>query len=250
MYVNLVNWFKISQLIIPCHHLHRSPASTWTWSIVFRSLIWSSHPILFICLQRVRELGQLFYDLSSDHPLHPSPARTWTWSTVLWSLIWSSHPILFIRLQFVRELGQLFYDLSSDHPIPSSSSISREYVNLVNCFVISHLIIFFIRLQLVRERGQLFYDLSSDHPIPSSSSVSREYVNLVNCFMISHLIILSHPLHPSPGCTWTWSTVLWSLIWSSHPILFIRLQEVRELGQLFYDLSSDHTIPSSSSISR
>ena len=149
MYVNLVNCLNISHLIIPSHPLHLSPDCMWTWSIVWISLIWSSRPILFICLQFVRELGQSF-----------------------------------------------------------------EY-------------------------------LSSDHPIPSSSSVSSLYVNLVNCLNISHLIIPSHPLNLSPVCTWTWSIVWISLIWSSYPILFIHLQSVRELGQLFEYLSFDHPIPSS-----
>ena len=69
--------------------------------------------------------------------------------------------------------------------------------------------------------------------IPYCSSVSRLYVRLVIWLNTSHMIIPSHPLHPSPGCTWTWSIVfrLGSLIRSSHPILFIGHQQVRELGQ-------------------
>ena len=212
--MNLAKCFKISHLIIPSHPLHPSPAGTWTWPIVLRSLIWSSHPILFICLQLVRELGQLFYDLSSDHPipssssisreyvtlvncfkvshriipfhpLHPSPDRMWTWSIFLRSLIWSSHPILFIRLQNVCDLGQLFK--------------------------ISHLII-------------------PSHPLHPSPGSTWTWSY---CIKVSYLIIPSHPLHPSPDRMWTWSIVLRSLIWSSHPILFIRLQNVCELGQMF-----------------
>ena len=51
------------------------------------------------------------------------------------------------------------------------------------------------------------------------------YVNLVNCLNTCHLIIPFHPLHPSPGSTWTWSIV-------------------------FEYLTSDHPIPSSSSVTR
>ena len=52
-------------------------------------------------------------------------------------------------------------------------------------------------------------------------------MNLVNCLNTSHLIIPSHPL-------------------PFHPLL----QAVRYLGQLFNGFSSDHPIPSSSSVSR
>ena len=194
--MNLVDCFKTSCLIILFTRLQSVPR-----------------------LQFVRELGQFFNDLSSDHPFHPSPVGMWTLSIVLRPLIWSSSLlvsrkyvnlvncfktydliILFIRLQNVCELGQLFQDLSSDHHDPlhpspgsmwtwsiflirpliwsSSSPISSGYVNLVNCFKTSHL--------------------------SSSSPVSRLYVNLVNCFKTSHLIIL-----------------------------FACLQEVRELCQMF-----------------
>ena len=163
-YVNLVNCFKISHLIIP------------------------------------------------SLPLHPSLGGTWTWSIALRSLIWLSHPILFIRLQLVRELIQFLWDLSSNYPIPSTSSVSRKYVNLANCFKISHLI-------------------NPSHPLHPSPV--RTWTWLIVFKMISHRIIPSHPLHPSPGRTWTWSIVLRSLIWLSNPILFIRFQEVRKLGQWF-----------------
>ena len=118
--MNLVNCFKISYLIIPSHPLHPSPACTWTWSIVLRSLIWSSIPSSSSVSRMYVNLVNCFkisYLIIPSHPLHPSPDRTWTWSNVLRSLIWSSHPILFIRLQGVRELRQLFLDISSDHPI-------------------------------------------------------------------------------------------------------------------------------------
>ena len=116
-YVNLLNCFKISYLIIPSHSLHLSPASTWTSSIALRYLIWS----VFICLQLVRELAQLLkisHLIIPSHPLHLSSASTWACSIALRSLIWS----FFIRL------AQLLYDLSSDHPIhPFHSSPARTW---------------------------------------------------------------------------------------------------------------------------
>ena len=39
------------------------------------------------------------------------------------------------------------------------------------------------------------------------------------------------------------------LIWTSHPFIFISLQNVREHDQLFYDPSSNHPIPPSTSVS-
>ena len=57
--VNLVNCLKISHLIIPSHPVYPSSACTWTWSIVWMSLIrwtlwivwipliWLSYPIIF-----------------------------------------------------------------------------------------------------------------------------------------------------------------------------------------------------------
>ena len=42
----------------------------------FNLLTENSHPILFVDLQKVRELGQVFEDLSSDHPIHSSLVRT------------------------------------------------------------------------------------------------------------------------------------------------------------------------------
>ena len=86
-----------------------------------------------------------------------------------------------------------------------------------------------IRLQGVRQLTQLFEYPSSDHPI------------------IDELSSLS-----SLESTWT-RLIVWILvlvIWLSYPILFIRLQDVRELTQLFEYPTSDHLIPSSSSVSR
>ena len=196
-YVNLINLLKTSHLIIPSRALHLSPASkfgqflitsqliihslllhpfpesTWTCSIVWRPLIWSFLPLLFICLQQVRWFGQILKTslislfiplqlvrelvnfLKTSHLIIPSyslrlsPGSMWIWLIIWKPLIQSSFPFLFIRLQVVRELGQLFGDLSSDHP----SSISRKYFNLVN------------------------YLKTSDHPILSSLPVCRTYVN-------------------------------------------------------------------------
>jgi hypothetical protein len=128
------------------------------------------------------------------------------------------------------------------HPSPECTwPLSFVWISLIW----SSYPIFFIRLQHVREFGVFFLKTSSDHSIPFSSSVSRMYVTSVNCLNTSHLIIPSHPPRPSPGCTWTSSIVWKPLIWSSHPILFIHLQAVRELGHLFEILSSNHSIPSS-----
>ena len=95
-------------------------------------------------------------------------------------------------------------------------------------------------------------------------------MNLVKKFKTFHLII---PSHPSPESTRTW-TIVWILIWSSYPTLFIRLQgvsqddqffdtphliilsypirlqTVRELAQLFECSLSNHPILFSSSVSR
>ena len=91
-YVNYVNCFMASNLIILFHRLQP---------------------------QRVCKLGRLFEYSSSDQsiPTFSSAASTWTWSMV-WILdIWSSHPIS-IYLQFVRELCQLFqYLCISYHPL-------------------------------------------------------------------------------------------------------------------------------------
>ena len=93
----------LSSLIMSSQPLLPSPGCTWTWWIVWRRLIWLSHPILFIHL-----------------------VCTWTWSIVLnvWRpLLWSSYCIAFISLQRVSVHDQLFEDRSDD-PIPSSPSVS------------------------------------------------------------------------------------------------------------------------------
>ena len=167
-----------------------------------------------IRLQLVREICQLFENLSFDHripssssvsrmyvklvncstshliilflPLHPSLARTWTFVKCLKTLISSSYPFLFTRLpQRVRD------------------------------FFLSIILILIIW--------------------PSLSSVSRMYVNLFNCLNTSYQIILPLPLYPSPESTLI--DCLKLLIWSSYLFLFIRLQIVCKLGQLLNYLS-------------
>ena len=119
-------------------------------------------------------------------------------------------------------------------------------MNLINCLIISYLIIPSHPLQYcVGGLGQfkLFEYSFSDFPIPPSLSVSRAYVNLINCLNTVHLIILFrwHPLHLSPDRTWT--SIVWiPFIWSSYSFIFIRLQNVSELCQLFK--SSNLIIPS------
>ena len=115
-YANLVKQLKNSQsyLIILSHPLHpspgstrnRSPERTWTCSIVWRTLIWSSYSILFIRLQLVRVVN------SSNN--RPSSHKNWRrWDRMIrWEVSSdhsSDHPILLIRLQSVRELGQFFW---------------------------------------------------------------------------------------------------------------------------------------------
>ena len=230
-------------------------------------------PILFICLQKVRELDLLFeYStrhliiLSNppqgvrqlaqclntphltilwflSHPLHPSPDCTWTCSIVWIPLVWSTYPIRHAP-QGVRNLTQLMFEYPlSDHPIPSSSSVTvyRAYVNILNCLNPPQLIILYHLLHPspgCRWTCSIVC-LSSDYPIPSSCSVSRKYVNYSNCFKTSnlipsspdcegmwtwsnylnshHLINLSHRLHPSPARTWTLAIGLRLLIWLSIP---------------------------------
>ena len=124
-------------------------------------LIWSFYPILFIDLQFVRELGQLFQTshlFILSHPLHPPSGSTWTWQF----FNMTSHlTIPSLPLQDVREIWQPF-ESSSYHPIPSSSSVSRAYVNLDQMLKNSRLIITFhplLRLQAVREFFQLLCPL-------------------------------------------------------------------------------------------
>ena len=132
----------------------------------------------------------------------------------------SDHSIPLICLQNVSELelGHCKSHLSS-HPI-SPSSISRWYVNLINYLKTFNLI------------------------ISSPSSVSSQYVNLV-IYLTSNLTIPFPPLHLSPGSKWACS-----IVYTLHLIiLFLRLQIVRQLGQL---LNTPHLIILShpSSVSR
>ena len=338
VYVNLINCLNIVHLITLSHWhplLYPSPECTWTCWIVwaphllipshplqynvtapsvrelgwFKLFFWSSHPTLFIRLQSVRELAQLFEYPSSDYPIPSSPGHwhcAWTWSIqVVWILLfWISCATLFIRLQGVRQVNQLFKYRSSDHPIPlASSSLSP-----VCTWTCSNVWVPLIWLShpIFTSTPWLYVNLVdsscfSDHPILPSLSICRAYVNLLNCLNIPHLIFRSHPilsrtlalyvnlinssclntpflnflscpLYPSPVCTWTCSTVWVPLIWLSHPILssttwlyvnlvnssclstlfliilptlFIRLQSVRQLAQLLEYPSSDFPIPSS-----
>ena len=168
-YLPVLLGLNILHLIIPSHLLRMPPACTWTWSIVWIILISWTYLFIFICLQSVSELDQLFEYLSSDHLIHLSPARMWAWLgargwSIVWiSLIWLSHLISFIRRQpkFVCKLSQILGYSSSD-------------------------------------------------PLQVSS-----------CQFTG-----------TSGSTWIWSIVWIPLIWSSHPIPFIRLQWVGELGYL------------------
>ena len=122
-----------------------------------------------------------------SHPLHSFPECTWT-RLIFWILVvWLSYPTLFICLQgpSVRQLIQLF-KYHFEYPIPSAPvrrtwTWSIQVVWILLFWLGSSYPTLFIRLQIVRQHAsaQLF-----EHP---------------------RLIILSHPLHPSPACTWTCS---------------------------------------------
>ena len=199
---DLVNCLKTSHLIISLP-LHPLQDRTWTWSIVWIPLIWTSgsYPFLFIYLQDVREPDKSFENLSSDHPIPSS----------------SSNSRLYMN-QLVNCLNT-----SNLNILSSSSSISRMYVNLINCLKTSHLITLSLPLHSSRESMwilSIIFKPLIDHPIHPSSSVFRLYANLVYCLNsmnTSDLIIQSLPLHPSPDHMWTWSIVWIPLIWSSYP---------------------------------
>ena len=276
MYVNLVDCLNTSHLTIPSLPLHlslactrtwgqlfpliwssrpSSPGCMWSWSIVWRPLIWSLHHITFIPLQRVSVHDQL-EDRSfiiPSHSLYPSPDSTWICCIVWRPLIRPFHPILFIRFQTVRGLGQLLEDFSSDHPIPLPSSFFRKYVKLINHLTTSYLIICPLHPSPVRTwtwptvwRPFIW---SSNLNDLNPSSISSEYVNLVNCLNRDHQFTPSLSLRPSPESTWTGCELFEHL--SFQPIFLIRLQQVREFGQIFFkDLSSEYPISSPSSISR
>ena len=204
--------------------------------------------------------------------LHPSPERTWICLIVVY--LSSEHPIpsSFIYLQNVRELDQLFNDTSSN-PIRSSTSVSSLYANLINCLNSYHLIIPSLPLHPYPERTWIWLIveyISSDYPTPSLLYPSPECTRTCSIFFWDPLT--DHPLIPSPGSTWFGSIDYKTLIWTSHPLLFIRLQSVCELVQFLRSLiQSSHailvirlqnvcelgsnvltnnTIPSSSSVSR
>ena len=213
--------FHITHLTIPSHPIYLSPGSKWTWSIVSTSHL-----------------------INSTQPLHPSPESTWTWSIILRSLLWLSNHIFFIHLQHVCELGLLFrisHLIIQSHPLSSSpesmwtSSIFKKITHLI---ILSHPFqsspestwtsLIFIRISYLIIPSHTF------HPSPGSTWTWS------NVLRISHLIISSHSLHLSPEGTWNWLIVSGSFIWSSHFIVSIYLQNVREIGRLFQDLSSYH----------
>ena len=145
-------------LLIWSYPLHTSPDSTWTWSIVFKT----SHLILFIHLQNVRELGQLFEYSSSDHPI-PSSLSISRMYHIMYvksvNCFKMSHLIIH-PLQDVREFGQLFEYASSDHPIPPSPERTWTW-SIV--WITPHLIIpSHPCLQKVRDLCLLFLDFSSE----------------------------------------------------------------------------------------
>ena len=154
-WVNCLETFNL--IILPFLFFHFK--AVCEFGQLFKNYIWSTHSFLFILLQDVRELGQLYEYISSDHPIRSrsSVSRTCvnlincfeishliilsstfvSWSYWTWLIILRSH--LLIRLREVRELGQWIYDLSSDDlssdlPISSSSTVSRMYVNLGQLF--------------------------------------------------------------------------------------------------------------------
>ena len=162
-------------------------------------------------MQRVRQLFEPMSEDPSYRPLCPSERMCqWTWSIVWRLIIWSSHTILYpssISREYVS-LVQLFEDHSFqvDHP----SSGCRQTLSIIWIPLVwsSHLILL-SHVQRVRELVQLFEDLSPDHPISSSFSFCLQFVCELGLFFddFSNLIIPSHFLHPSPGRTWTLSIV-------------------------------------------
>lgn len=71
------------------------------------------------------------------------------------------------------------------------------------------------------------------------------FLNAPNLIIPLHF----HLFHSSAESTWT-SSIAWTPHLIIHPIFFIHLQNVREFGQLFENLSPDYLIPSSSSVFR
>ena len=83
------------------------------------------------------------------------------------------------------------------------------------------------------------------------SLIASPYISFdwVNCLETFNLIILPFLFfHFKVVCEF--GQLFENYIWSTHSFLFIRLQDVRELGQLYEYISSDHPIPSRSSVSR
>ena len=192
-------WISLIWSILSLPH-HPSPACTWILSIVWIHFFWSSYPLLFIHLQDVCELDQLFLNLSSNHPIPSSSSVSSSYVNSLNCLNISHLIILSLPLHLYPEStwtwSIVLEYFSSHQPFSSSSSVSREYVNLINCLNIAVLIILslplhpsqestwtwtivwiplfwssrpilLIRFQNVRDLRQLFGNPSSDHSIPS-----------------------------------------------------------------------------------
>lgn len=116
--------------------LHPSPGCTWFWSIVRLPFIWSSHPILVICLQDVREFGlfNTLYLIIPSRPLHlscPQDVREFGQLIEYLISIILSHPLYDSRM-YVDSVNCLKI-LSDNH---HHSPVSRLYVNLLNCLKI------------------------------------------------------------------------------------------------------------------
>ena len=73
-------------LIWSSYRLHPSPVCTWTWSIVWKLLIWSSHLILVIRFQKVRGLGQLLEHVFT-HPSSTSRATSSHYHVIWFSIL-------------------------------------------------------------------------------------------------------------------------------------------------------------------
>ena len=277
LYVNLLNCLNTPHLIIPYHPLQDIVRELELGQFKLLKYSYSDFPILpslsvsRACVNLISCLNIVhLITLSHSHPLlYPSPECKWTCS-IVWTLhlIIPSHPLQYTVT--VRELGRfkLFYD----HPILPSLSVSRVYMNLLNCLNTPLLIIQphplqgnvrelelgqfklfeytffdfpFIRPQGVRQLDQLFKYRSSDHPIIplASSFVSSLYVNMLNCLSTPNLIISSHPLQYTVTVRELGRFKLF--FWSSYPTLFICLQSVRQLAQLFEYPSFEYSISSS-----
>ena len=117
----------IPLLIILSFFLHPSPGCTWTWSIVWKYLVWSSYPILAtssyvnlvvwlnislliissLSLHPSRMYVNLVDCFNTSHliiPSYPYVSSSYVNVVKFWNT-WSSHSIFFIPLQKVRGLN-------------------------------------------------------------------------------------------------------------------------------------------------